>query len=130
MKSRMERWLFKPFILLLCFVFTVSSLLLDFFERDFHTIWSFGGSSWIGKWIGESPWEKHAKGDEFIHVLKGTVEILMITSEGKKSVFVPEGNVFVVPMGHWHQQRAQSEVVVLGATPGVTDHSEAEAQSL
>jgi uncharacterized cupin superfamily protein len=85
-----------------------------------------GGSSWIGKWVGKSPWERHAKGDEFIHVLKGTVEVVIITSSGKKSVLVPEGNVFVVPKDHWHQQRALAEVVILGATPGVTDHSDSE----
>ena len=85
-----------------------------------------GGSTWIGKWIGESPWEKHVKGDEFIHVLRGEVEIILITSDGKKSVFVSEGSIFVVPADHWHQQRARSEVIILGATPGVTDHSETD----
>jgi quercetin dioxygenase-like cupin family protein len=85
-----------------------------------------GGSTWIGKWSGESPWERHASGDEFIHVLKGTVEIEIITEDGKESVVVPEGNIFVVPKNHWHKQIACGDVTVLGATPGVTDHSESE----
>jgi quercetin dioxygenase-like cupin family protein len=85
-----------------------------------------GGTTWVGKWSGESPWEKHAAGDEFIHVLKGTVEIEIITEDGKKSVVVPEGSIFVVPKDHWHKQIAWGEVTVLGATPGVTDHSDVE----
>lgn len=85
-----------------------------------------GGATWIGRWSGESPWEKHSKGDEFIHVLKGEVEVVLITATGKKSVFVPEGNIFVVPKNLWHKQVAQFEVVVLGATPGITDHSDNE----
>ena len=85
-----------------------------------------GGSSWIGKWSGESPWERHASGDEFIHVLKGTVEVVLIMPGGKESVLVSEGSICVVPKNHWHKQIAKSEVVVLGATPGVTDHSDSE----
>lgn len=85
-----------------------------------------GGSSWISKWQGESPWEKHSKGDEFLHVLKGQVEVVLITSTGKVSALVPERSIFVVPKDHWHKQLAQAEVVVLGATPGVTESSEIE----
>ncbi len=85
-----------------------------------------GGSSWIGKWQGESPWERHSKGDEFLHVLKGQVEVVMITSTGKSSVLVPEGSIFVVPKNHWHKQIAKNEVVVLGATPGMTDSLDIE----
>jgi len=85
-----------------------------------------GGSTWVGKWSGESPWERHTKGDEFLHVLKGEVEVIVLTQAGKKSFSVAEGNIFVVPKDHWHKQRAKSEVIVLGATPGVTDHSDKE----
>lgn len=85
-----------------------------------------GGSTWVGKWQGESPWERHVQGDEFLHVLKGDVEVVVLTSSGKISKNVREGNIFVVPKNHWHKQIARSEVIVLGATPGVTDVSEAE----
>lgn len=87
-----------------------------------------GGTTWIGKWKGISPWEKHAKGDEFIHVLRGEVEIDVLTAYGRETIMVPEGNIFVVPRDHWHRQRAKSEVIVLGATPGVTEHSDVEPQ--
>lgn len=85
-----------------------------------------GGSTWVGKWQGESPWEKHAKGDEFLHVIKGEVEVVVITSKGKSSVTVPEGSIFVVPKNHWHKQIAKMESIVLGATPGATDSSDIE----
>lgn len=83
-----------------------------------------GGASWVGKWFGESPWEKHSKGDEFLHVFEG--EVQNITNERKRSVIVPQGNTFVVPKNHWHRQIAKHEVRILGATPGVTDHSDME----
>lgn len=85
-----------------------------------------GGSTWVGKWQGESPWERHAKGDEFLHVLQGEVEIVVLSSNRKVSNLVPQGSIFVVPKNHWHKQIARSEVIVLGATPGITDHSEIE----
>lgn len=85
-----------------------------------------GGSTWVGQWQGEFPWERHSKGDEFLHVLKGQVEVVVITSKGKESVLVSEGSVFVVPRNHWHKQVAKMEVVVLGATPGITDISDEE----
>jgi mannose-6-phosphate isomerase-like protein (cupin superfamily) len=85
-----------------------------------------GGSTWVGKWQGESPWERHSKGDEFLHVLKGQVEVVVITSKGKLSVVVPEGSIYVVPKNHWHKQIAKAEVIVIGATPGTTDSSDEE----
>jgi mannose-6-phosphate isomerase-like protein (cupin superfamily) len=85
-----------------------------------------GGSSWLMRWVGESPWERHSSGDEFIHVLKGEVEVTVLTAEGRKSTLIREGSVCVVPRNHWHKQTARSEVVVLGATPGITDESENE----
>lgn len=88
-----------------------------------------GGSTWIGKWQGQSPWERHAQGDEFLHVLKGEVEVVILSNDGKTSKRVSQGNIFVVPKNHWHKQIARSEVVVLGATPGNTDISMAEPSS-
>lgn len=85
-----------------------------------------GGSSWVGKWVGQSPWERHSKGDEFLHVLKGQVEVEVLLSSGKQSNLVSAGSIFVVPRNHWHRQIARQEVVVVGATPGITDHSESE----
>ncbi len=85
-----------------------------------------GGSTWVGKWQGESPWEKHSKGDEFLHVINGQVEVVVITETGKKSSLVSEGSIFVVPKNHWHKQIAKNEVIVLGATPGITDSSHEE----
>lgn len=89
-----------------------------------------GGSSWIGKWQGESPWERHSRGDEFLHVLKGQVEVVILTPSGKISKSIPQGHIFVVPKNHWHKQIARSEVIVLGATPGATDVSDEEPKNI
>jgi mannose-6-phosphate isomerase-like protein (cupin superfamily) len=85
-----------------------------------------GGSAWVGKWHGESPWEKHSKGDEFLHVIEGHVEVVIITATGKVSASISEGSIFVVPKNHWHKQIARNEVIVLGATPGLTDSLDEE----
>jgi quercetin dioxygenase-like cupin family protein len=85
-----------------------------------------GGSTWVGQWQGESPWERHSHGDEFLHVLKGQVEVVVLTSTGKVSTQISEGSIFVVPKNLWHKQIAKLEATVLGATPGLTDSSDEE----
>ncbi len=85
-----------------------------------------GGHAWIGQWVGESPWEKHAAGDEFLHVLEDTVEVTLITGTGKKTIAVSQESIFVVPKNHWHRQKTSRPVTVLGATPGETEHAEIE----
>jgi quercetin dioxygenase-like cupin family protein len=81
------------------------------------------GNTWVGQFSGQSPWERHPDGDELIHVLKGKVEITVMTKRGKKRSIISAGSFFVVPKGHWHKQRAISPVTEFGATSGRTYHS-------
>jgi quercetin dioxygenase-like cupin family protein len=85
-----------------------------------------GGTTWIGQFSGQSPWEMHPDGDELLHILKGKVEITLMMGKRPKKTMVPAGSVFIVPKGHWHRQRALSPVTEFGATSGGTHYSENE----
>ena len=84
------------------------------------------GMLWMGRFTGQSPWERHPDGDEFIHVLEGEVEVTMLADDGPAQITVSAGSVFIVPRGLWHKQVASAEVTQVGATPGRTEHSELE----
>ena len=103
------------------------------FEDDTRSaaFWMTGsfneGSSWIGRFTGESPWERHATSDEFIHVVEGTVRITLKTEDGEESCDVPAGSHATVPMNVWHRVASvDGEVVIFGVTPCPTDHSEGD----
>ncbi len=85
-----------------------------------------GGSVWVGRFTGMSPWERHPDGEELLHVLEGEVDVTVITKEGPTTTVLKSGSVFVVPRGLWHRHYAREEVLEYGATPGKTEHSAAE----
>jgi quercetin dioxygenase-like cupin family protein len=79
------------------------------------------GAVYVGRFAGETPWERHPDADELLHVLEGAMEITLLTPDGETRSSVPAGCVFVVPRGLWHRQLARPSVTLLAATP---DHSE------
>jgi len=85
-----------------------------------------GGMISVGRFSGQSPWERHPDGDELVHVLEGDVEITVLSDDGPVRATVAAGCVFIVPRGHWHRQLARQAVVQFGATVGATEHSDAE----
>ena len=84
------------------------------------------GMIWVGRFSGQSPWERHPDGDELLHVLEGQVEVTVLNEHGPVSTSVAAGCVFVVPRGLWHRQLAREAATQFGATPGRTEHSTAE----
>ena len=84
-----------------------------------------GGISWVGRFDGTSPWEKHP-GDEYLHVLEGTVRITLLTEPEPTEIVLEAGMVFVVPKNTWHRQQSDGTVVEIGATPGESELSDAE----
>jgi quercetin dioxygenase-like cupin family protein len=82
------------------------------------------GGTWIGQFKGQSPWEYHPNGDEIIYVIKGKVEITVLTKKRRKRSIVTTGSYFVIPKGHWHRQRAIGKVTEFGATSGNTRYSD------
>ena len=84
------------------------------------------GGVFVGRFRGQTPWERHPHGDELVHVLDGEVELTLLRPRGPRTVTLRAGGVFVVPRGRWHRQRARSAVTLLTATPTPTDHSFAD----
>jgi quercetin dioxygenase-like cupin family protein len=78
---------------------------------------------YLGRWTGQSPWERHPGGEELIHVLEGEV-VLTIVSAGKQEDTTVQSNcLFIVPQGVWHRQTSRSGVTAFYATPTPSDFS-------
>jgi mannose-6-phosphate isomerase-like protein (cupin superfamily) len=84
------------------------------------------GAIFAGSFSGDSPWERHQKGDELVHILDGAATLTIMTEHGPQSFDVRAGMLIVVPQGHWHRFHAPQRVTVLTATPQPTDHTCAE----
>ena len=83
------------------------------------------GSIFAGRFSGDTPWERHRKGDELVQVLDGAATLTIMTDEGPRSFELRAGMLIVVPQGHWHRFEAPDGVTVLSATPQPTDHTAA-----
>ena len=81
------------------------------------------GSLFAGSFSGETPWERHQKGDELVHILEGAATLTVMTTDGPQSFEMKAGMLIVVPQGHWHRFHAPDGVTVLSATPQPTDHT-------
>jgi quercetin dioxygenase-like cupin family protein len=84
------------------------------------------GAVFAGSFAGESPWERHPKGDEIVHVLKGATTLTILMDDGPQVLEMSAGMLTVVPQGRWHRFHAPDGVTVLTATPQPTEHSNAE----
>ncbi len=93
----------------------------------FATLAAFrDGGIFAGRFFGESPWERHPKGDELVHILSGETTLTILTDDGPQVLEIKAGMLTVVPQGCWHRFHAPDGVTVLTATPLPTDHSTAE----
>lgn len=96
-------------------------------EAAFATLAAFrDGGLFTGSFQGESPWERHAKGDELVHILAGAARLTILTEEGPQVLELSAGMLTVVPQGCWHRFNAPEGVTVLTATPQPTEESSAE----
>jgi mannose-6-phosphate isomerase-like protein (cupin superfamily) len=84
------------------------------------------GSIFAGSFSGESPWERHQKGDELVQILDGATTLTNMTDSGPQSFKLAAGMIIVVPQEHWHRFHAAERVTVLSATPQPTEHTRAE----
>ena len=81
------------------------------------------GSIFVGRFSGDTSWERHQKGDELVHVLDGAATLTIMTDDGPRSFELAAGMLIVVPQGRWHRFEAPAGVTVLSATPQPTDHT-------
>jgi mannose-6-phosphate isomerase-like protein (cupin superfamily) len=84
------------------------------------------GAIYVGRFAGETPWERHAEADELLYVLEGAVDITVLTDPSPTQVRISAGSVFVVPRGLWHRQHARPSVTLLAATPDTSEISVAD----
>ena len=97
-------------------------------EMEFRNLGSFneGGVGVFWSTDGTSPWERHPDDDEMLHVLKGNIDVTVLTDGGPVTTRVTAGCVFIVPRGLWHRQTLHGTVQELYVTPGRTEHSSAD----
>jgi len=84
------------------------------------------GGVFVGRYLGQPPWECHPHGDELLHVLNGEIDLTVLTDDGPVRVTVPAGSIFVVPQGVWHRPVAHVMTTLLSATPQPSEVSFAE----
>jgi len=95
-------------------------------DAAFATLARFrDGGIFAGSFSGESPWERHPKGDELVHILKGAATLTVLMDDGPRVLEMRAGMLTVVPRGRWHRFQAPDGVTVLTATPQPTEHSPA-----
>lgn len=96
-------------------------------NEAFATLAPFdSGGVFVGAFVGDSPWERHAAGDELVHIIKGTAQLIILSDGGEQTLTLGAGMVTVVPKGLWHRFHAPNGVTVLTATPQPTEHSVAD----
>ena len=78
------------------------------------------------KSAGKGAWERHADGDELVHVLDGTATLQIVTEAGSRSFGVSAGTLAIVPKGVWHRFHYPDGVTLLTVTPGQSDYVRAD----
>lgn len=93
----------------------------------FATLFDYrDGGVFAGGFTGNSPWERHNKGDEIVHILDGETDVFIKTQEGVTKLTLRGGQMTVVPQGCWHRFEAPKGVTLMTVTPQPTDHTTEE----
>ncbi len=71
----------------------------------------------LGRYAGQSPWERHRNGDELLYVLDGEVTITVLSDGEEEHETLRSGCLFVVPKDRWHQLDTSEGVSVFFASP-------------
>ena len=80
------------------------------------------GAIFVGRWAGNSEWERHSVGDEIVMVIGGETTITFLVEDVEESSQLRTGDLVVIPQGTWHRFDTPDEVNVLSVTPQPTDH--------
>lgn len=72
-------------------------------------------------------WEVHPKGDEFVVLLSGDVDMVLASENGDETLRLSEPGAFViVPRGIWHTAKVRETATMLFVTPGEGTENRAE----
>lgn len=79
------------------------------------------------KSAGKGAWERHADGDEFVHILEGSATLQIATENGSQFIDVSAGKIAIVPQGGvWHRFHYPDGVTLMTITPGESDYVRAD----
>lgn len=72
-------------------------------------------------------WEVHPKGDEFVVLLSGDVDMVLASENSDETLRLSEPGAFViVPRGIWHTAKVRETATMLFVTPGEGTENRAE----
>ncbi len=72
-------------------------------------------------------WEVHPKGDEFVVLLSGDVDMVLAGEDGDETLRLSQPGAFViVPRGVWHTAKVREPAAMLFVTPGEGTENRAE----
>lgn len=81
------------------------------------------GGVFIGHYAGDSQWERHSNGDEFVFVVEGQTTLILLVDGSEVTNTLKDGEFLVVPKNTWHRFETPIGVKVMTVTPQPTDHS-------
>ncbi len=81
------------------------------------------GGIYIAHYSGNSEWERHPRGDEFVQVLEGSTRLILLTGDKEQYNTLATGQLLVIPQGVWHRFESPDGVKVMTITPQPTEHS-------
>ena len=81
------------------------------------------GGIYVTHYSGFSEWERHSKGDEFVHVLEGETCLILLLDGTEQRHLLLSGQMMVVPQGIWHRFESPKGLKVMTITPQPTEHS-------
>ncbi|MEM9274931.1 MAG: cupin domain-containing protein, partial [Cyanobacteria bacterium P01_F01_bin.143] len=83
-------------------------------ESAFVNLGSFDqGSVFLGKWCGQTPWEFHPDGDEFLLILEGNLLVTLLKDDYSQEILMDKGSTCIIPRAIWHRSRADFPVTLL-----------------
>ena len=80
------------------------------------------GQIFTAKFTGTGAWERHPKGDEFVHIVGGATTLDLETEAGIQALDLKAGMIAVVPQNAWHRFRSPEGVTLMTVTPLPTEH--------
>ncbi len=81
------------------------------------------GGVFIAHYSGNSEWERHPNGDEFVQVIDGETNLILLSNNIETANRMKKGELLVVPQNMWHRFETPDGVKIMTVTPQPTDHS-------
>ena len=82
-------------------------------RSSFVNLGSFdNGSVSLIKYAGETPWERHADGNEFFLLLEGELLVTLL-EETTTEFLLTKGDICIIPRNVWHRSKSDSQVTLL-----------------